>query len=82
MTAFAGPVSFIGLSVPHICRTLFKTANSRVLIPAVIMVGALMACLCDFVARNIVSPVEIPLGAVTAIIGAPIAAWLLLRRDL
>lgn len=80
ITAFAGPVSFIGLAVPHICRLVFRTANNRILIPAVILSGALMASFCDFTARNIFAPVEIPLGAVTAIIGTPMVVWLLTRR--
>ena len=81
VTAFAGPVSFIGLAVPHICRIIFHTSNSRILIPASILGGALMAGLCDLAARNIVSPVELPLGAVTAIIGAPVVVFLLTRKD-
>jgi iron complex transport system permease protein len=81
VTAFAGPVSFIGLAVPHICRTLFRTQDARFLMPAVIMGGALMASFCDFAARTIVSPVELPLGAVTSLVGAPIVVWLLSRRQ-
>jgi iron complex transport system permease protein len=77
--AFTGPVSFIGLAVPHICRTLFHTANSRILIPACFICGGLLALSCDFIARNIMSPVEIPLGAVTALGGAPLVVWLLTR---
>ncbi|GMO33696.1 MAG: iron ABC transporter permease [Termitinemataceae bacterium] len=81
VTAFAGPVSFIGLAAPHICRILFRTANSRILIPACCATGALMALFCDFIARNIVQPIELPLGAITAIIGAPIVVWLLSRKE-
>ncbi|MCL2136198.1 MAG: iron ABC transporter permease [Coriobacteriia bacterium] len=81
-TAFAGPVSFIGLAVPHICRVGFRTLNNRILIPAAAMGGALMASICDFIARNIVSPLELPLAAVTSIIGAPIVVYLLTRREL
>jgi iron complex transport system permease protein len=77
--AFTGPVSFIGLAVPHICRTLFHTTNSRILIPACFICGGFLALSCDFIARNIISPVEIPLGAVTALGGAPLAVWLLTR---
>jgi iron complex transport system permease protein len=77
--AFTGPVSFIGLAVPHICRTLFHTTNSRVLIPASFICGGVLALSCDFIARNIMSPVEIPLGAVTALGGAPLVVWLLTR---
>ena len=81
VTAFAGPVSFIGLAVPHICRILFHTSDSRILLPAAMLGGALMAGLCDFAARTIVSPAELPLGAITAVIGAPVVVFLLTRKD-
>lgn len=80
VTAFAGPVSFIGLAVPHICRIIFFTSDTRVLIPASILGGALMLSLCDFIARNVIAPVELPLGAITSIIGAPIVVYLLVSR--
>lgn len=80
VTAFAGPISFIGLAVPHICRILFHTSDSRVMIPATALGGGVMAGICDFTARNIMSPVELPLGAITAVIGAPIVVYLLTRR--
>jgi iron complex transport system permease protein len=81
VTAFAGPVSFIGLAAPHICRILFQTSNNRILIPAAVLGGGLLSGFCDFVARNIVSPMELPLGAVTAVIGAPLVVFLLLKKD-
>ncbi|MDR0818362.1 MAG: iron ABC transporter permease [Oscillospiraceae bacterium] len=81
VTAFAGPVSFIGLAVPHICRIIFHTSDSRILIPGAILGGAFMASLCDFAARNILSPADLPLGAVTAVIGAPIVVFLLTRKE-
>jgi iron complex transport system permease protein len=80
-TAFAGPVSFVGLAVPHICRTVFRTYNNRILIPASAMGGAVMASLCDFIARNIMSPLELPLAAVTSLIGAPIVVYLLTQKE-
>jgi iron complex transport system permease protein len=79
---FAGPVSFVGLAVPHICRVLFRTANNRVLLPGCVLGGAVMAGLCDLVARVAVAPVELPLGAVTAVIGAPVVVILLTRKDM
>ena len=81
VTAFAGPISFIGLAVPHICRIVFRSADSRILIPGVILGGAFMASLCDYTARNILSPRELPMNAVTAIIGAPIVIFLLTRKE-
>jgi iron complex transport system permease protein len=77
VTAFAGPVSFIGLAVPHLCRVLFRGSDARVLIPASVIGGALMAALADFAARSVASPIELPLGAVTAIVGAPLVVALL-----
>lgn len=81
VTAFAGPVSFIGLAVPHICRILLRTSDSRLLLPAVALAGALMACACDLAARLVVAPAELPLGAITSLIGAPVVVFLLTRRE-
>jgi iron complex transport system permease protein len=80
ITAFAGPIAFIGLAVPHIARLTFGTSDNRILIPAVILTGTLMAGLCDLMARMVLSPVELPLSVVTSFIGAPIVVFLLLRR--
>lgn len=81
VTAFAGPVSFIGLAVPHICRIIFYTSDAKILIPASVLGGGLMLGFCDLVARNIMSPVELPLGAITALIGAPVVVYLLASRS-
>ena len=81
VTAFAGPVSFVGLAVPHICRIVFRTSDNRILAPGALLGGAFMAALCDFAARNIMPPVDLPLGAITAIIGAPIVVFLLTRKE-
>lgn len=81
VTAFAGPVSFIGLAVPHICRIIFYTSDTKILIPASVVGGGLMLGFCDLVARNIMSPVELPLGAITSVIGAPVVVYLLASRS-
>lgn len=81
VTAFAGAVSFIGLAVPHIVRITFKTSDHSIVIPAAIIYGAVMACLCDMGARLIMAPTELPLGSMTTIIGAPIAVYLLVRKS-
>ena len=81
ITAFAGPISFIGLAVPHLMRISFKTTDNRILIPGVLIGGAFMTSLCDLVARTLMSPIELPLGAVTSFIGAPIVVFLLLRKE-
>ena len=81
LTAFAGPISFVGLAVPHITRILFGTSDNRILLPAAALTGALMTGLCDLVARMLFAPHEIPLGAITSIIGAPLVVYLLMRRN-
>jgi len=80
VTAFAGPVAFIGLAGPHLARLALGTSDNRLLIPATMLVGGLIATACDLVARLAFSPVELPVSAVTAVFGAPLVISLLLRR--
>lgn len=80
VTAFAGPISFIGLAVPHMMRVVLKSTDNRILMPAVIIAGALMTSICDLIARMILAPIELPLGAITSFIGAPLVVFLLLRK--
>lgn len=80
VTAFAGPVSFIGLAVPHIVRITFKTSDNRLILPASCIFGAIMTGICDLGARLILSPTELPLGAMTSIIGAPVVVYLLVHK--
>ena len=80
VTAFAGSISFVGLAVPHIVRSMFKTSDNRLILPAACIYGAVMAGLCDMGARLLLSPVELPLGAITSLIGAPIVVYLLVHQ--
>ena len=80
VTAFAGSISFVGLAVPHIVRSLFKTSDNRIILPASCIYGGVMAGVCDLAARMLLSPVELPLGAITSLIGAPIVVYLLVRQ--
>ncbi|MDR2786925.1 MAG: iron ABC transporter permease [Candidatus Accumulibacter sp.] len=80
VTSMAGPVAFIGLAVPHMARLSFGTSDNRVLVPGAALMGATVTSLCDLIARMWLSPVELPLSAITAFFGAPIVIWLLLRR--
>jgi iron complex transport system permease protein len=80
VTAMAGPVAFIGLAVPHMARLVFQTSDNRILIPGACLVGALVTSVCDLIARMLLSPVELPLSAITAFFGAPIVIGLLLKR--
>lgn len=81
VTAFAGSISFVGLAVPHIVRILFKTSDNRIVIPASCIYGAVMGALCDLGARTLLAPTELPLGAITAMIGAPIMIYLLMGKQ-
>ena len=81
VTAFAGPVSFIGLSVPHIVRLGLKTSDNRVVIPGVILGGAALTSICDTLARTIAAPYELPIGAITAIIGVPLVIYILISNE-
>ena len=79
-TAFCGPVAFIGLAVPHIARLLLATDNHRLLLPATMMMGALIALLCNLVCFLPGDSGIIPLNAVTPLIGAPVIIYVILRR--
>ena len=80
VAAFAGPISFVGIAVPHITRLMLKTQKPILMIPAVFLCGALFCLMCDFAARTLFSPTELSISTVTGIIGAPIVIWLLLTR--
>ena len=79
VTAFCGPVSFIGLAVPHIARLLLRTSNHRLLMPATILCGAVVALLCNVVCFLPGESGIIPLGAVTPLMGAPVIIYVIFR---
>ena len=80
VTAFAGPISFVGVAAPHLMKSLFKTAKPIVMIPACFLGGAVFCLLCDLIARTLFAPTELSISSVTAIFGAPVVIWMLLRR--
>ncbi|GAB4273713.1 MAG: iron ABC transporter permease [Candidatus Promineifilaceae bacterium] len=80
VTAFCGPIAFIGVAVPHLCRSLFHTSDHRLLIPAVALMGGIVALFADLVAQLPGSNIVLPLNAVTSLIGTPVVAWVILRR--
>ncbi len=80
VTAYCGPIIFLGLAVPHLCRTIFTTSDHRILMPAVTLVGALLAMLCNLVARMPGFEGALPINSVTALIGAPIVIYVLFER--
>lgn len=81
VTAFCGPIGFIGIAVPHLCRTLLGTSDHRALIPATILMGGIVALLAALIAELPSSQIVLPLNAVTSLIGAPIVMWVILRRQ-
>jgi iron complex transport system permease protein len=81
VTAFAGPIAFIGLAVPHLTRQIFDTTNHRILVPAVLLYGAILLLLCDTLAQLPTSAHVLPINAITSIIGAPVVIWLLVRKE-
>ncbi len=80
ITAFAGPIAFIGLAIPHITRQIFNTSNHKILVPAVFIIGAIVMLICDSIAQLPTSDYTLPINAITSLIGAPIVVWLLVRQ--
>ena len=80
ITAFAGPIAFIGLAIPHITRQIFNTSNHKILLPAVFLLGAIVMLICDSIAQLPTSDYFLPINAITSLIGAPVVIWLLVRK--
>jgi iron complex transport system permease protein len=80
VTAYCGPIMFIGLAVPHLARAVFRTSDHRVLMPATALSGAVLALLCNFVARMPGFEGALPVNSVTALVGAPVIAAVLFGR--
>lgn len=80
ITAFCGPIGFIGIVVPHLCRIWFQTANSKLLFPASILMGINFMLLSDFIAHVPNSDLVLPINSVTAILGVPIIFWMVLGQ--
>jgi len=80
ITAFAGPIAFIGLAVPHIAKLLFQTSNHKILFWSTILIGGIIMLFCDTVSQLPGFDFTLPINAITSIIGAPIVIWLLVRK--
>ena len=80
ITAFSGPIAFIGLAVPHLTKLLFNTSNHKTLLPAVAICGAIIMLICDSIAQLPNSEYTLPINAITSLFGAPIIIWLLVRK--
>lgn len=80
ITAFTGPIAFIGLAIPHLTRQIFNTSNHKILLPAVFLFGAIVMLICDSIAQLPNSDFTLPINAITSLVGAPVVIWLLVRK--
>lgn len=80
VTAFAGPVSFVGIAVPHLVKSLFKTTRPILMIPGCFLGGAAFCLMCDLLARILFAPTELSISTMTAVFGAPVVIFIMIRR--
>ena len=80
VTAFAGPISFVGIAVPHLVKQALGSAKPLHVLPGCALGGASFCLLCDLIARSLFAPTELSISSVTAVFGAPVVIWLLVRR--
>ena len=80
VTAFAGPISFVGIAVPHLMKSLFKSAEPLILIPASFLGGGAFCLCCDLIARTAFAPTEVSISSVTAVFGAPVVIYMMVHR--
>ena len=81
VTAFAGPISFVGIAVPFLTRKAFGTSKPIVVIPGTFFIGAVFCMICDLIARMALAPVELNISTVTSILGAPIVIYMMVKRE-
>jgi len=79
LTAFAGPIAFVGVAVPHMARAIFGTASHKVLLPAVVLIGAALMLVCDILSQVPGNQTTLPINSVTAIFGGPVVIWVIVR---
>jgi iron complex transport system permease protein len=80
ITAFAGPIAFVGLAVPHLAKLLFQTSNHKILFVSTMIIGAIIMLFCDMISQMPGFEFILPINAITSIIGAPVVIWLLLNK--
>ena len=80
VTAFAGPISFVGIAVPHLVKSLMKTSRPLLIIPGCFLGGAVFCLFCDLIARTAFAPTELSISSVTAVFGAPVVIYIMIRR--
>lgn len=81
IVAFAGPISFVGIATPHLVKSLLKTTKPILMIPACFLGGSLFCMFCDLLARTLLAPTELSISTVTAVFGAPVVLWVMIRRN-
>ena len=81
MTAFAGPISFVGIAVPHLVKQAMKTARPLYLIPGCFFGGAAVTLFCDGIARSLFAPTEISISSVTAVLLVPVVIVMMVKRE-
>ncbi len=81
VTAFAGPVSFVGIAIPHITKSLTKTSRPGVIIPLSFLTGGVFCLYCDLLARTVFAPTELAISTVTSVFGAPVVIYMMIRRS-
>ncbi len=80
VTAFCGPISFVGLAVPNMVKLIFKTTNHKILILGSIIIGSIFLLICDLITYELETYISIPLNSITSLFGAPIIIWIILRK--
>lgn len=80
VTAFAGPISFVGIAVPHLAGAMTKTSSPKIMIPAVFLIGAAVTLFCDGIARTVFAPTEVSISSVTALLLVPVVIFVMMKR--
>jgi len=80
ITAFCGPIAFIGIAVPHIARNLFNEFDHKILIPAVVLIGSILTLICDLISQLPGGNQTLPISAVTSLVGAPVVIWIIFKQ--
>lgn len=80
VTAFTGPIAFVGVVIPHFARALFGTVNHRTILPATLLLGGVLMLVCDIISQVPIAHRTLPINAVTAVFGAPMIVWIVLKR--
>jgi iron complex transport system permease protein len=78
ITAFTGPIAFVGVAIPHIARGLFRTSSHKILLPATLLCGASLLLLCDIISQ--IPAYTLPINTISSLFGAPVILWIILKK--